>query len=277
MAGADEPGEKRRGVVFVHHRLDAPEGAPGTLDYRDAAAARGDHDHPGRGEPAYRLSLHEGDRARRGDHPPVALPRHLHHPPALLGFEPFCLHRRVNRPDRFLRNLERRVGSRDQGPGEHRRDRAVDPRRKKRFLHRLREHVADHPLTFRPTDIKRHRREDILCQFVSEENIPHLGPVPVRDDDGVAVACYLCDMPRSAADICELLFGRPCLPVTQDGVPAERNYHGLSRHPTTPAPACRSCSGGRRNPPSGSQGGVDGPRYRAGRTPPCAGRTVRCS
>lgn len=154
----------------------------------------------------------------------------MHHLPAFLIHEPPCLHRCIKRTDRFRRVPERRIIGVHHGLRQHRHHREVEPYRPEGLVQRLLEHIPDHPLALSTADIERHRWEGVLRHLIPEEDIPHLGAVPMGNGDSVTLTDDLHNVHRGPTDICKLLFSGAHLLVPQDGIATKRDHYSLLRH-----------------------------------------------
>jgi hypothetical protein len=100
----------------------------------------------------------------------------------------------------------------------------------------LLDHVADEPLALGAADVERHRRRHVLADLVLQEDVPHLRPVAVRDDDLVLARLdHVRQLLARYMDVLHLLLERPALAGLQNRVPAQ-SYDDellLDCHPIT--------------------------------------------
>src|SRR5262249_51593687 len=175
--GVEAAGEEGGGAVLVDHGVDPCEvlAAPRR---RDAAAAAGDHDRPGREQRADRVQLDDLERGGGGDDAPPAASRVVDDLPAALGLELTGLRLVVERADRLRRPLEGGIVLRD----EHVREQADDgPARDRGEL--AFDQRADLRLRLRDREVERQRRRLRGRALLPQELVADLGAVSVRDDE----------------------------------------------------------------------------------------------
>ena len=163
-------------------------------DHGDPAPARGDDDHP-----PFKQVLH---------HPPFQNPQGIgggHHPAVMLAFlvlDPFEDHSAVffiffhlrlgvERPHRFGGIPESRVLPVHHHLGNEGDHVAAQAGVLQFVEERLLDHEADLPLAHGPADVQRQGRNRFGALFLLNQQVSHLGPVPVGDDDPITALMIL--------------------------------------------------------------------------------------
>ena len=164
-------GEQRSGEIFINHRFTPCS----VIRHRHTAAAAANHHMPLFEQQLDGFAVENFTRLRRRHHP-AQIFTITFHLPAVSRFQCLLFFWLINRTNKFLWLQKRRIIRRNFNARQHRRDR----RHLRLCAQTLRQHIANHPLTFCHQHIQRIRfylfpRQILQCQQ------PHLRPVAVNN------------------------------------------------------------------------------------------------
>ena len=220
--GAELGGQALGRQVLVDHGFDAAV-ARSREDDRDAAAAVGDDQHPGRHQGPDGVELEQAERLRRGHHPPVAPPRVLDHHPATLGEEACCGLPVDERADRLGRQRERRVVAVDDDVRAHAHDTRVVGA--EALPQGQGEDAADLALRHGHEREQGLARDHVTSRLLLDREGSDLGSVAVDDDHAPARRRQVGDGRRHRPGVRALLAVGAVLARLDEGVPAEPHHY----------------------------------------------------